>query len=262
VLGLGRNFEKTANACKTVTGGSGRGKALPFVCDQANFDSVASCADAVRKLDHSLDILICNAGVYFWPQLELVHGAETHFAVNHLSHFILVNRLLDRVTAAAHGRVVILSSAAAHLYAQDGIDFDNLAGQKGYDPNKMYSQSKLANALFSRKLAGDLSDTSATANAIDPGWVMTETMRRIWIEHKLDPEGAKIQIGERQVAAKTPEQGAATTCYVATHPDIAEISGAYFEDCQSAFPRGHLFDDRMAEKLWDLSQDLTGGYLV
>jgi len=263
VYGVGRSMEKTQRACGAVSASGAKGNALPFICEQADFSSVAACADAVKKLGTPVDILICNAGVYSLPKLELAEGLEKQFVINHLSHFILVNRLLGLVQSAPRGRIVVVASAAAYVHAPEaGIEFDNLSGQRYYDAGKMYGQSKLANVLFARELAHRLSGTRATANSLDPGWVMTETMREQWVRNHLDPEDAKVQIGERWVSAKSPEQGAATTCYVATHPSLEGVSGEYFADNQMPIPPKNLRDDAMAKKLWAVSEEFTRPHLI
>jgi WW domain-containing oxidoreductase len=98
-------------------------------------------------------MLICNAGIMALPTPEQVYGIEKHFVVNHLGHFLLVNRLLEQVKAASQGRLVVVSSLGYQWAPPAGIEFDNLDGRRGYEPNKMYGQSKLANALFSLELA-------------------------------------------------------------------------------------------------------------
>ena len=253
VYGLARNVEKAQRACAEATPEGVKGKATPFACEHTDFSSVVACADAVSKAGAPIDMFICNAGVYFIPKLELVHGVEKHFVINHLSHFILVNRLLGQVKAAPQGRIVVVGSDAYKFGPEAGVEFDNLAGQRYYDPAKMYGQSKLANGLFVRELARRLEDTTATANVVHPGWVMTQTMHQMVTERKLDPEQAR--------KAKTPEEGASTVCYVATNPAVAKVSGEYFEDCNSVVPGGRMRDDAMARKLWTVSEELTHDYL-
>ncbi len=105
VLGTARSMDKAREACASV-----QGKTTPLSLDLADFATVAACADAVRELGIPLDAVICNAGIMALPQLEQVHGIERHFVVNHLGHFVLVNRLLEQVRAAPQGRVVVVSS--------------------------------------------------------------------------------------------------------------------------------------------------------
>jgi NAD(P)-dependent dehydrogenase (short-subunit alcohol dehydrogenase family) len=267
VLGFARTTEKAEQACDILTRARLRGKATPFVCELADYDSVVSAAEAVRSLDGPLDMLICNAGVNV-PTLEHVQGIEKHFAVQHLSHFILVTRLLDELKAATQGRVVMVSSFHYKIAPEIGIDFANLSGEHDeYDMNKMYGQSKLANGLFVRELTRRLSGTTVTANVLHPGLIPTNithtwandarTKARLAKSHGRAELLMALDHTDRRSFIKTVGQGAATTCYVATHPTLARVSGAYFEDCRIIEPEGHMRDDAMAAKLWSVSEQLT-----
>ena len=253
VYGLARSMQKAEKACRDVTGAGIKGQATPFACEQADFSSVATCADAVQARGVPIDILVCNAGIYGIPKLELAEGVEKQFAVNHLSHFILVNRLLELVRAAPQGRIVVTGSDVPPADEEIGIEFDNLAGQRSYDMSKTYHQSKLASALFVRELARRLSGSRATANGLTPGGVKTEHAAQHFQSHyNMDP--AKMNL-------KTVEQGAATTCYVATDLALARVNGAFFEDCDVVVPAGHIGDAATAQKLWVISERLTHRYL-
>ena len=273
VLGLARTTEKAREACVSVTGPTIKGTATPIVCEQTDFSSVVACAEAVAALNVPLDMLICNAGV-FLQDLEQVNGIEKTFVINHLSHFLLVNRLLNRVQAAPQGRIVVVGSQGYRLAPKAGIEFDNLSGERDFSGARCYGRSKLANGLFARELAHRLVGTSTTANVLDPGTVGTNIFRnfdrdvkvpwrkrvsqRFWVmkEWIVDPKHM------RQVAfKKTLGQGAATTCFVATYPGLEKVSGAYFVDCDIEIPGGHMRDDAMATKLWSVSGELTQGYL-
>ena len=195
-------------------------------------------------------MLICNAGIMGLPKLEQVRGIEKQFAVNHLGHFVLVLNLLEGVKAAPQGRVVVVSSQLHARAPAGGIQFDNLSGVHGYDPFQAYAHSKLANGLFARELARRLKGTRATANALHPGVIKTNIVRHL---------PAEVQGGNWD--DRTAEQGAATTCYVVTHPALAGVSGYYFADCNPATPSEHMQDDALAARLWAVSEYLTRDYL-
>ncbi|MEQ9568452.1 MAG: SDR family NAD(P)-dependent oxidoreductase, partial [Pseudomonadales bacterium] len=144
-----------------------------------DFDAVVDLADNVRAMNTPFDILICNAGILGRSKLESIKGIEKQFAVNHLSHFILVNRLLDQVKAASKGRVVIVASDAHVTTLPGGIAFDNLSGERGYSALKFYGQSKLANLLTARELGRRLSGSETTANALHPGFVNTNIFHNL-----------------------------------------------------------------------------------
>jgi NAD(P)-dependent dehydrogenase (short-subunit alcohol dehydrogenase family) len=258
VYGLARTLEKAERACAAVGRSDAQGKATPFACEQTDFSSVVACADSVHRLGAPIDILICNAGVYFLRNLELEHGLEKHFVVNHLSHFILVNRLLSLIKSARQGRIVVVGSRAYSEAPKGGIDFDNLSGWRYYRYGEMYGQSKLANGLFARELARRLSGTRITANVVHPGLVMTETMQNFL---QSQPLYGRIYVWLTH-HPKTPERGAATLCYAATSSALENVTGAYLEDCGVVIPGGHMRDDAMATKLWAVSEELTRAYLT
>ena len=203
-------------------------------------------------------MLVLNAGIMALPTLEKVYGLEKHFVVNHLGHFILANRLLDQVKAAAQGRIVVVSSRGYQWAPATGIEFDNLGGDRDYQPNKMYGQSKLANVLMTLQLAQQLRGTATTANAVHPGIINTNLGRHMsaWT-HAITP-----LIG--WTFMRSVAEGAATTCYVATAPALASVSGCYFEDCNPVVPAAgrHMDDLQLAQQLWDKSVELTAKYLA
>jgi WW domain-containing oxidoreductase len=252
VIGTGRTLESARNACATI-----KGNTRPIACELTDLDSIAKCADELSSSAPPLDILICNAGIMMVPKLEQVRGLEKQFATNHLGHFLLVNRLLARVKAAPQGRVVMLSSTAHTSAPKAGIEFDNLSGAKNYGPLSAYGQSKLANILFAVGLARRLSGTTATANALHPGVIATNLGR-----HLSPVFGALFRLLSFSPLLKSIPQGAATTCYVATSPALAKVSGVYFSDCNPKVPSSHARDGAMAERLWSVSEELVKGYLL
>jgi WW domain-containing oxidoreductase len=203
----------------------------------------------------ALDILVCNAGVMALPELEQTYGLEKQFVTNHLGHFLLTQRLLDSVTAAPQGRVVVVSSSALKWADPAGIEWDNLSGARNYDAKRAYGQSKLANCLFTLELARRLSGTPATANSLNPGPVLTELQRHA-------PEWL-VQLGNLLGPAfmKMPAEGASTSCYLAAHPAVTDYSGYYFIDCSPVALGGNSEDPVMAAKLWDVSTELVKDYL-
>jgi len=252
VIGIARTQAKAEKACASVNG-----ETTPVFLDLAEWDSIVRCADTIRAMNTPLDGLICNAGIMALPELELSNGVEKQFAVNHLGHFILINQLLDTVLAAPGGRFTLLSSRA-HRRAENGIEFDNLDGSKHYDPWGAYGVSKLANALCARELAGRIAQGNAIANSLHPGVIRTNLVKHLPMWQQL----AAKYFG--WMFMKDIPEGAATTCYVATSPDLAGASGYYFSDCNVADNPDdsvYLHDDAMAAKLWQVSEQLTKDYL-
>lgn len=253
VIGTGRTLEKAQAACASV-----RGVTSPVQLELSDFDSVVACAETIRSLNSPIDILVCNAGMR-GGERELVDGIEKHFVVNHLGHFVLVNRLLDRLFFSWQGRIVVVASRAAYRDAPAaGIRFDDLAFADDYDVGTAYAHSKLANVLFSLELARLLKGTRITSNALHPGVIATNITREL----PAIVRGAFRVL--TAVSGKTIEEGAATSCYVATSPLLGSTSGAYFEDCNAVRVTGggHMHDAAQASALWLRSEELTRDWLV
>jgi NAD(P)-dependent dehydrogenase (short-subunit alcohol dehydrogenase family) len=267
VIGTARTPERGAEACSSV-----KGRATPVVLELSEFDSVVACADDIRKLTDEIDVLICNAGMLL-TDLRQVRGLEMQFVVNHLGHFVLANRLLDLVTSAPQGRVVVVGSVAHRQAPAGGIQFDNLSGQ-GWE-RQAYGHSKLANGLFSLELSKRLAGTKATSNSLHPGVVQTNIMRNMSFG---PPGGGPSATGGAPrppagggggaprppgggFAFEPPAQGAATSSYLASSPALAGVTGQYFADCNPAEQSEYQTNAAMAAKLWQVSEELTREYL-
>ncbi len=253
VIATGRTEEKAREACRSVPGDT-----VPMALELSDFSSIVQCAEQFSALQQPLDILVCNAGINTFGELELVNGVERMFAVNHLGHFLLVNRLLPSLQQSSAARIVHVGSRSGYMQAPAaGIDFDNLRGEKYFDAGEAYGRSKLANALFSLELAHCLAGSTVSSNVIHPGLVQTNIVRTapVWIRGAFDLFGG--------IVAKTPAQGAATQTYVATAPRLAGVAGAYFEDCNPVHVGGvhHMYDAPMAARLWALSEELCADHL-
>lgn len=236
VIGTARTRDKGLEACGKV-----KGRATPVALELTDFAAVIACAERMRALTPRIDILVLNAGITS-RRLEQVYGLEKQFVVNHLGHFLLTTRVLDLVKAAPQGRVVTVGSANHNDAPAGGIQFDALDG-KGWE-GRGYAHSKLANGLFSLELAKRLRGTRATSNCLTPGSVRTNIRRDL-------PASSAPKV------MKSPAEGAATQCYVATSPQLAKVSGEYFRDCNPAPQSAYQQDAAMAARLWDVSTELT-----
>ena len=255
VVGTSRSLARAEEACRKVIGST-----IPVQLDLGDFDSVARCADDIHTLRSPIDMLINNAGYRGGGnERQLINGVEKHFVINHLGHFILVNRLMDRLYLSWQGRIVNVASRAAYRGApEDGIMFDDLGMVREYSDSLAYGQSKLANVLFSLKLAELLRGTRITTNSLHPGVINTD------IDRNLNPI-TRFGFGVlTALSGKTIEEGAATTCYVATHEGLGNVSGRYFEDCNAVTieGQGHMQDMAMADRLLEASIELTADWLV
>ena len=253
VIGTGRTLEKAEAACAQV-----KGVTTALQLELSDYDSIVRCAELIRAMKSPIDMLICNAGMRGSAR-ELVQGLEKHFVVNHLGHFILVNRLLDRLYFSLQGRVVVVGSRAAYSGApEEGIQFDDLRATRDYSVSRAYAHSKLANILFSYELARRLKGTRITSNSLHPGVINTNIVRNV---SPLLRTGFGLWT---RISGKTIAQGAATSCYVATSPLLDATSGEYFEDCNAVTVIGdnHMHDSEQASRLWMVSEELTRDYLV
>lgn len=225
----------------------------PLACELAEPASVRDCvAEASLRLEErgdKLDGILCNAGIMALPKLELAHGYEKQFFTNHVGHFILVTGLFPQL--ASEARVVTLSSAAHTFAPKEGIQFDNLKGERGYHAWRAYGQSKLANLLFAKELGQRWVGTGRTANAVHPGVIQSELQRSMSLPARLSMSLAA------PVGFKSIPEGAATSCFVATHPSLKNISGEYFADCNTA-PSSRLSrDPELAARLWEATERIV-----
>lgn len=244
VLGAARTMEKADAACHAVGG-----DAIPVVCELSEPESVRACVQTVIDMGEPLDAIICNAGIMALPKLQQKHGVELQLFTNHVGHFILVTGLLDQL--ADDGRVVMVSSEAHRSGPKEGIELDNLSGERGYSAWKMYGQSKTANILFAKELARRFEGTNKTANALHPGVIKTNLARH------MNPIAGLAMAISTPLVLKTIPQGAATQTYVAVHPDAAKYSGEYFSHSNVIKPEAKALDTELAKTLWDKTEEIV-----
>lgn len=243
IIGTARNVAKAAEA------GQGLAVYNAVACELSEPSSVRACVQSIIALDKPLDAIICNAGIMALPKVEQKFGCELQFFTNHIGHFILVTGLLDKLTDA--GRVVVVSSGAHKRAPKEGIEFDNLSGERDYDPWRSYGQSKFANILFARELARKFAGTNRTANALHPGVIATNLSRH------MGTVAAAAWAFLNPLMMKSIPQGAATQCYVATHPSLAHVTGEYFIDCNIGKSRQLAESAELAKKLWTVSEEIV-----
>lgn len=239
IIGTARTQQKAEDAFKSL-GIEG----VALACELSDPASVRACAKLINTQDQPIDALICNAGVMALPGPQTTFGYDLQFLTNHIGHAILITETLDSL--AKTGRVVIVSSGAHRMAPESGIEFDNLSGERDFDPWKMYGQSKLANILFAKQLAEKFAGTGRVANSLHPGVINTNLAR-----HIENPEAMYAKMRNKTVA-----QGAATQCAVATRPEYAKQSGLYFTDSRPAKCSKLANDKELAAKLWDKTQEI------
>jgi retinol dehydrogenase 12 len=219
---------------------------LDFIqCDLSSFSSIRAFAADFKSKYKNLHLLINNAGIWETKRNLSVDGIEKNFAINHLAPFLLTNLLLDTIKASAPARIINVSSEA---HRQADINFQDLEMEKKYSSFRSYSQSKLANILFTKKLSQKLKGSGVTANCLHPGVVSTSLFDKM----------PRILTGIFSLFMISPEKGAQTTLYLATSPEVDKISGEYFAKSQRKKPASAALRQDIADKLWTKSENYVG----
>jgi NAD(P)-dependent dehydrogenase (short-subunit alcohol dehydrogenase family) len=237
-----RSREKGEEAVAGIKASTGNVAVWYLPLDLADLDSVRACASAFLARGEPLHGLVNNAGVVRARGLTK-QGFELMFGVNHLGHFVLTNALLDCLTASAPARVVTVSSDSH--YAARGIDFEALRRpERGVTGMHGYGVSKLCNVLFSQELARRTAGSGVTTYALHPGVVASDIWRRV-------PWPIRPLMTRRML---TVDQGAATSLYCATSPDVAQDSGKFYEKCAERAP-SKVATPELAAELWKRSEE-------
>ncbi|XP_076945310.1 short-chain dehydrogenase TIC 32, chloroplastic-like [Bidens hawaiensis] len=228
--------------------------------DLSSMASVRKFASDFNSSGRSLNLLINNAGIMMTPFMLSKDNIELQFATNHLGHFLLTHLLLDNMKKTARkskkeGRIVNVSSEAHRITYPEGIRFDKINDEKKYSKYQAYGQSKLANILHANELTRHLKEEGAeiTANSLHPGVISTNLFRHVFNPPSF-AEGFVSKL--TSLLIKNVQQGAATTCYVALHPQVKGVSGAYFSDSNLAKTTKLAKDIGLAKRLWDFSMNL------
>ncbi|WP_437597052.1 SDR family oxidoreductase [Sorangium sp. So ce590] len=254
--GLAQRGATVVLACRDVNKGeaarddiartTGRGDVAVIALDLGSKASVRAFGEELRAKHDRLDVLVNNAGV--WPRSRSTtkDGLEATFGVNHVGTSLLTQELLPLLKRSAPSRIVVLSSAV-HYRGQMGWD-DLQFERRKYSAFAAYCQSKLANVLFTRALSRRLEGTGVTVNAVHPGVVATELSR----------DYPKLVLKILSLFMLTPELGAACSLHVATAPDLAGVTGEYFEKSRIKPAAAAALDEAAQERLWKLTEALAG----
>ena len=248
----GRDPDKGARAVAELKARSGN-PAIEFLpADFSSLEEVRRLAAAITERTPRVDVLVNYAGAIFVKRALSKDGYEMTFAVNHLAPFLLTHLLLDALKAGGQSRVVTTASNA-HRSAK--IAFDDLQLTRKYSPMGAYAVSKLANVLFTRGLAKRLQDTGVTATCLHPGFVRTNFGGNNVAD--ISPLIGRIFLFVSRFA-RTPEKGAETVIYLASSPEVEGVSGGYYFDRKPIRPAPAGEDDNVAERLWQISEQLVG----
>ena len=220
-----------------------------FIADLSSMADVRKLAQEFMAKHGTLDVLLNNAGAFYSDRKLSADGLEMTFALNHMSYFLLTNLLLPTLKNTPNARVVSVSSAA-HL--QGRLDFANLQGEQKFSGWKAYSDSKLENVLFTLALARRLAGTGVTANCLHPGFVKTS-----FGEGNSGIFAVVLGIAKNLMAI-TPAAGAQTMIHLASSPDVAGVTGKYFDKSKVASSSAASLDQAVQEQLWAHSEKIAG----
>ena len=245
----GRDPARTEAAAAGIRATPGSPVVDAFAADMSVQAGVRRLAAQVLDTYPRLDVLVNNAGGFWAHRHVTADGLERTFALNHLAPFLLTSLLLDRLTTSAPARIITVSSGA---HARGRIDFDDLQGERNYSGQHAYSQSKLANVIFTYELARRLKGTGVTATVLHPGVVRT----RFGAEDQAAYLAVMIRVA--RLFMKTPAQGAGTPIYLASSSQVEGITGRYFVNRKPKISSKVSYDTTAAARLWQASIDLAG----
>lgn len=224
----------------------GNGRTYLILADLGDYDSIRNFTKQVKERFDKIDILVNNAGFISLDRQETKEGIERQFGINHVGHFLLTTELLDMM---GEGSRIVNVASGAHKTGK--IHFDDINLHKGFNVFKAYSQSKLANVLFTRELARRVKDRGITVNCCHPGAVATNI-------------GIDRETGFGKTVTKllkpffqTPEQGAATAIFLAMDESVKDITGEYFYKCKVAKSSKRSKDMELAKRLFEFSEQLV-----
>lgn len=244
---VGRNQAKLDDVAAEV-GALGATEVTTLVADFESLDSIRALATQITNRFDRIDVLVNNAGTVYAERQLTVDGYEATFAVNHLAGFLLTESLKDLMVASAPSRIVNTASVGHY---QGSMDFDDIGFEKGYFVMKSYNRSKLANVLYARSLAAELSGAGVTVNALHPGAVATD----IWGGA---PWYAKPVLAVAKRFMRTPVDGGKRITYLASSPEVEGTTGLYFENDKPKKPSKRALDDELAARLREESARLVG----
>ncbi|MDE1152267.1 MAG: SDR family oxidoreductase [Micavibrio sp.] len=245
---VGRDAARTAETVAALKAASKNDSITSLLGDLSRPADVRRIAAEFKSSHGTLDVLINNAGGMFSARELTADGFERTWALNHLNYFLLTHELLDVLKATHRARIV---NVASTVHMNGKIEFDNLQGERKYGAMPAYSASKLANVMFTYALAKRLEGTGVTVNCLHPGIVATgfgQNTGGFW----------RVLLTLMRPFMTKARDGAKTSLYLATSPDVAGVSGQYFDGGKVAASSALSHDAGMQEKLWTATQRQLG----
>lgn len=246
---IGHNQVKCMSSMKMIQEDTGNRSVEYLLADLSSQAQIRSAVSKFYEQHDHLDVLVNNAGAFFLRRRLSEDGIEMTLAVNHLAYFLLTNLLIDALKTSPSARVVNVSSGSHY---NEHLDFNDLQLSRFYNPMQAYGRSKLANILFSYELTRRLVGTNITSNALTPGMVATDIWKKVnrWLTPLINPVIQHI--------AQTPLEGAQTSIYLATSPEVEGVTGKYYADKRPVRSSSVSYDVDTAQQLWKISSHLVG----
>jgi retinol dehydrogenase-12 len=244
-----RNAQKAEELRQEIVSAGGLEPTI-ILMDRADLGSVRNAAETFLASGQTLDVLLNNAGVVNTSRRETVDGFEETLAVNHFAPFLLTGLLMPRLQQSPGARIVNVASNA-HAFVKN-MGFEDMQATTGFKTFREYGRSKLANILFTRRLAARLEEQDLTANCLHPGAVATSlgSQNGGFISRNL-PRLLKPFF-------RSPQEGAQTSIYLCCSADVAAVSGEYFVNCKQAKAKPWACDDAAADRLWAYTEECLG----
>jgi NAD(P)-dependent dehydrogenase (short-subunit alcohol dehydrogenase family) len=244
VIMVCRSRERGETVQREIRAESGNSQVDLLLADLSAQADIRRLAADINANYSALHVLINNAAIIPQQRRETADHLEMQFAVNHLAYFLLTNLLLDKLKASAPARIV---NVASQVHASGVIDFDDLQARRHYHASQVYSNTKLANVLFTYELARRLQGSGVTVNCLHPGVVATNLLN----DYMGVPHGGR----DRGIDTS---KGAQTSLSLATSPEVAGVSGRYYVNQEARRSTAVAYDETLARRLWQVSAELTG----
>lgn len=244
---VSRGKDKAEEAVKTIVAESGNKNVKYFLANLSSQKSTRQLVSEIKNEMSVIDVLINNAGGTFSDFTLSEDGLEMTIATNHFAYFLLTNLLLDLIKKSDYARIVNVASGSHY---KGKMDFESFSKKKNYFIMRAYEQSKLANVLFTNELAERLKGTNVTVNSLHPGFVKTHIGNKnaSWYS---DLFWSLVTLGAISV-----ENGAKTSVYLASSPEVKNVTGKYFDKCNEKKPSALALDKELGKQLWKKSEEL------
>jgi NAD(P)-dependent dehydrogenase (short-subunit alcohol dehydrogenase family) len=246
---VGRTAAKGERVVREIRASCGHDNVHFVQAELSSLKGVRGAAEAIERRLKRLDVLVNNAGALFQRREVTEDGIERTFALNHLAYFVMTAQLLGLMKASGNARIVNVASRA-HQGGQ--LDLGDLQTARGYSGWRAYQRSKLANVHFTYELARRLKGSQVTANCLHPGFVASR-----FGDNNGGVFGVAFGIA-KSLSALSVEDGAKTSIHLASSPEVANVSGAYFDRCKAVRSSTESYDESVARALWSASEKLVG----